>query len=241
MLNNQITVNFKISGKAKRLRLERDGHVFVLIFPLKHRIREGITFLFQQRHWLKKQHANISQNFKSNFFDRDLMLLWGQVLHVGIKYHPSVFNYEICLNRKLLILQFPLFVPIQNFPQVFYFALKSIGILEMQKYVSEVLIPKYQIKTDLKALRINFKYMKTQWGSLSPKNSMTLNSALVFAPQEILEYVYVHELAHLKHRNHGARFWWLVSNWLPEYAQKEKWLLKNGELILHYAKRLTSV
>jgi len=54
---------------------------------------------------------------------------------------------------------------------------------------------------------------------------------LVMAPQPVIDYVVVHELAHLKHRNHSKRFWGRVASILPEFRQQENWLEEHGYLL----------
>jgi hypothetical protein len=49
------------------------------------------------------------------------------------------------------------------------------------------------------------------------------------APDDILEYVCIHELAHLCEMNHSPRFWALVKKAMPDYKEKEKWLKANGD------------
>lgn len=68
-----------------------------------------------------------------------------------------------------------------------------------------------------------------RWGSCNAKNEIRLNWRLIMAEQEILDYVIVHELAHIPHKNHGATFWRCVALSVPDYKQKRKELhLWNG-------------
>lgn len=66
------------------------------------------------------------------------------------------------------------------------------------------------------------------WGSCSRDGRLSINLRLVFMPQEILDYVIVHELAHTKYRSHGPRFWALVEKVLPDHKERRKWLRENG-------------
>ena len=61
---------------------------------------------------------------------------------------------------------------------------------------------------------------KTRWGSANARGCIRLHWRLMQMPQEIIDYVVVHELAHLKEMNHSARFWSLVSRILPDYVQR---------------------
>lgn len=69
---------------------------------------------------------------------------------------------------------------------------------------------------------------KSRWGSCSPGGDISLNFRLLFLPEEILDYVIVHELAHTKYRSHGVRFWGLVEKAIPDHMERRKWLREKG-------------
>ncbi|MBP6185469.1 MAG: M48 family metallopeptidase [Saprospiraceae bacterium] len=75
---------------------------------------------------------------------------------------------------------------------------------------------------------VSLKYNHTNWGSCSSKNNINLSTRLLFAPQKVLDYVIIHELAHLIEMNHSPRFWALVAQVMPDYKAQEKWLKKHG-------------
>ena len=62
------------------------------------------------------------------------------------------------------------------------------------------------------------------WGSCGPEGNVLINWHLIFAPRKVLEYVVAHELAHLRHRSHGAAFWQYLSQLDPSFAQSQSWL-----------------
>jgi hypothetical protein len=77
--------------------------------------------------------------------------------------------------------------------------------------------------------QIQIRNQKTRWGSYSPRTgTLSLNFRLLMAPEEIIDYVLVHELAHAEHPNHGPRFWRLVEQYVPDYEAKNEWLKENG-------------
>lgn len=83
--------------------------------------------------------------------------------------------------------------------------------------------------------KIRIRPFKGQWGSCHPNGTVKLNFNLVFTPPETLEYVLVHELAHLKHMNHSRDFWSHVGELLPDYKKRQK-LLKNFSAVLYWQK-----
>lgn len=75
---------------------------------------------------------------------------------------------------------------------------------------------------------ISFKYNHSNWGSCSSKSNLNFSSRLLFAPQDVQDYVIIHELAHLIELNHSDAFWKLVADAMPDYTDKENWLKENG-------------
>jgi hypothetical protein len=74
---------------------------------------------------------------------------------------------------------------------------------------------------------INLKYNHSNWGSCSSHGNVNLSTRLLFAPDDVQDYVILHELAHLMEFNHSDRFWALVAHYMPDYMEKEKWLKVN--------------
>jgi predicted metal-dependent hydrolase len=72
--------------------------------------------------------------------------------------------------------------------------------------------------------RITIRMQKTRWGSCSSKGNLNFNCLLMRTPDDIVDYVVVHELCHLKEMNHSPRFWAEVEKVLPDYRQRRKWL-----------------
>jgi predicted metal-dependent hydrolase len=77
---------------------------------------------------------------------------------------------------------------------------------------------------------ISFKYNHSNWGSCSRTGNINFSTRLLFAPDEVIDYVIIHELAHLIEMNHSDRFWNIVERIMPDYRIKEKWLSENGAL-----------
>lgn len=76
--------------------------------------------------------------------------------------------------------------------------------------------------------RISIRDQKTRWGACTGSGTLTFSWRLVLAPPSVLDYVVVHELCHLRHHNHGRRFWELVESVCPAFEAHRAWLRENG-------------
>ena len=79
--------------------------------------------------------------------------------------------------------------------------------------------------------RISIRHQKTRWGSCSTKGNLNFNCLLMLAPEDVRDYVVVHELCHRKEMNHSNAFWAEVARVVPDYREKECWLKENGPLL----------
>jgi predicted metal-dependent hydrolase len=73
---------------------------------------------------------------------------------------------------------------------------------------------------------------KSRWGSCSGQGNLNFNCLLMRAPDDVVDYVIVHELCHRKEMNHSDRFWTLVESVLPDYKEKRKWLKDHGSELM---------
>jgi predicted metal-dependent hydrolase len=80
--------------------------------------------------------------------------------------------------------------------------------------------------------RIRIGDQRTLWGSCSAAGTLSFNWRLVLAPLEVLDYVVVHELCHLRVPNHSKSFWTLVEGSRPDWREQRDWLRKHGPELL---------
>ncbi|MCB0571304.1 MAG: M48 family metallopeptidase [Phaeodactylibacter sp.] len=71
---------------------------------------------------------------------------------------------------------------------------------------------------------IRLKHTHSRLGSCSTKGIINLSTRLLFAPQDVIDYIIIHELAHLVEMNHSPRFWKAVEQAMPNYREKEQWI-----------------
>jgi predicted metal-dependent hydrolase len=82
--------------------------------------------------------------------------------------------------------------------------------------------------------RIRIGGQRTLWGSCSSHGTLSFNWRLVLAPLEVLDYVVVHELCHLRISNHSRRFWALVEERRPHWREQRDWLREHGPEVLAF-------
>ncbi|MBP6162763.1 MAG: M48 family metallopeptidase [Aliarcobacter sp.] len=94
-----------------------------------------------------------------------------------------------------------------------------------RKEIEKILPQKVQehsIRMNLFPTSISYRKNKRTWGSCNYKNGLNFNILLMKFPLQVMEYVIVHELAHIKHKNHSKDFWNLVAVFCPNYKEIEK-------------------
>lgn len=77
---------------------------------------------------------------------------------------------------------------------------------------------------------VKLKYNRSNWGSCSSSGNINLSTRLLFAPDEVIDYVIIHELAHFIEMNHSKKFYSIVRDVMPTFREKEKWLKEHGHL-----------
>jgi predicted metal-dependent hydrolase len=82
--------------------------------------------------------------------------------------------------------------------------------------------------------RIRIGDQRTLWGSCSRRGTLSFSWRLALAPFEVLDYVVVHELCHLREFHHGVRFWRLLESVRPGYREPQAWLARHGHELLAY-------
>ena len=80
--------------------------------------------------------------------------------------------------------------------------------------------------------RITIRSQRTRWGSCSAKGNLNFNCLLMLCPEEVMDYVVIHELCHRKEMNHSPAFWAEVETYCPDYRIHRKWLKENGASLI---------
>lgn len=236
LINNQrVPITVKRSPRAKRLSLqiESDKPELILTIPRYALSMQIESFLRKQTPWIEK-HWNdalkkATHRPKRNYKDGDIYFYFGETLNLklipSLKWRPAVRvngNWlEITLHQATTISDGK--KAIKKAVQEFY-----------KKKAEEVIHDRLQFYNEhyhLKYNRVTFRNQKTRWGSCSSAKNLNFNWRLIMAPIEIIDYVVVHELCHLKYMNHSAAYWKFVAEKIPHHKICRKWLKENHSLL----------
>lgn len=166
-------------------------------------------------HQQKYQPPGVSKEFVSG----------ESILYLGKQYKLDVVNTGqegIRFNHKFTISKSAQPVAARLFKEWYIQKAKEKIIPKVKHYARQLGV------TYNKVLISDLKY---RWGSCTPKDNLNFNWRLIKAPMFVLEYIVVHELAHLLESNHTPRFWNIVSIQIPQYQKAKEWLKEHGELL----------
>lgn len=111
---------------------------------------------------------------------------------------------------------------------------RTVFIKWYKKQAKEIISERVKYYAELGGYKYNkifFKDLRSKNGSCSMYGNLNFDWKLIMAPSDVIDYMVVHELSHLKEFNHSERFWKLVEALIPDYKEKRKWLKENDYLL----------
>lgn len=109
----------------------------------------------------------------------------------------------------------------------------------LHEYLSKKTL-EFSLKMGLKYQKLSVRKSKTRFGSCSYNNNLNFSFILVFAPYDLIDYVIIHELAHIKHKNHSKSFWSLVGEFCPNFLEKRTRLKENAGIYMKLFENILS-
>jgi type I restriction enzyme S subunit len=94
------------------------------------------------------------------------------------------------------------------------------------------IVKKYASLMGVNYNRITIRHQKTRWGSCTKTGNLSFNCLLMKMPENVRDYVIIHELAHRKELNHSTKFWAIIAEYCPWYKDAKQWLKDNGQGLL---------
>ena len=163
----------------------------------------------------------VIQTFESGSFLR----------YIGKTYELRVKRVDQLKNQEVFICEDIIWVyTIDHNPD----NIKSMLIKWYQERSREILLEKSlyysrALHVEFKAIKINNP--KKRWGSCSSKGNINYNWRIIMATETVIDYLVVHELAHLRQMNHSNKFYSLIESILPNYKKEILWLKENGKYL----------
>jgi predicted metal-dependent hydrolase len=215
----QARVSWRRNRRARRVSLRIDPREAAVVVTLPPRTgrTEGMSLLMNHASWVVERLAALPGHIP--FADGALVPLYGiehRIRHVGGRGGVRA----IC--REILVSGEPEFLPrrVADFLRA-----------EARKRMSALVLDKAG-RADLTARRVTVKDTQTRWGSCAANRNLAFSWRLIMAPRFVQDYVAAHEVAHLRHMNHGARFWALVEALTPHTDAAVAWLREEGPRLL---------
>ena len=214
------------SARARRMsvRVWRDGAVEVVV-PRRTRAEEVAAFVGRHRQWIERQRQRSTPRPAEPFPPPRVELSalgesWSCVVarRRGIDASPAgelVLPADVETSRLRALLQR-------------WLAARAMEALEPR-------LARLAADMGVGYARLQIRRQRTRWGSCSTRGTISLNSCLLFQRPEVVRYLMVHELAHVEHMNHSARFWRHVARFEPGWRELDRELLQGWQRVPRWA------
>lgn len=206
----------KSKRKSVSLVIKNNGD-FIVRAPLNCNEKVIFDFISKKSEWIIKKR----QEQAKNAFNRLTFEKSEQISILGKEY-PIILSNSSKVKLSETSLEIPSIQPKEKLIKF----LKSFA----KKYITT--------RAELISSLFNFSYAgisissaRTNWGSCSHNNRLHFTYKLILCPEDVIDYIILHELCHTRVKNHSAKFWSLVESCNPVYKVQEKWLKKNRGII----------
>lgn len=212
----EIKVRRSANIKYLRIRMAPGRGVWVSV-PFGVSRKQVEKFLLENREWIAGNQKNMQ------VYEQDT----GVGLKIGAEIRTKLHTLKITetddlkpsykINGEDIILAVPKKVVFSKIEKIVQQFLLEIYALEARQYLPGR-VKHYADKHRFIYGRLSFRNNVSNWGSCSFENNISLNIKLMKLPDEIIDYVILHELCHTVEKNHSASFWKLVATVCPDYA-----------------------
>ena len=216
----------KESKRASKISLMANIHGFFLTVPLDSNEMTLKNFLQNKQSWITKTYdyyKKFNPNFGKKYDDKFHIYYLGEKYSVDIV--KDVVNNTI-VSSSINKITFHVLSKknYKKYIKNWYLKQTSMVINERIKIFSPLM--------NVRFAKIKIKDNSTRWGSCSSKGNINFSLYLVAFPMDIIDYVVVHELAHLKEFNHSKKFWEIIRNIDQDYKEKISFLKKYGNFVV---------
>jgi predicted metal-dependent hydrolase len=177
----------------------------------------------KKRTWIQEKQARFQRN-QSKVLPKEF------VNGEGFWYLGKEYKLEIVQHQdKPVVLEEHLKIAQERLPHAREYLIAWYKEQALQKITKRV--EWYAKQTGLEYKSVKITNAQKRYGSCGAKGTLNFSWRLIMAPLRVLDYVVVHELAHLDEKNHSRKFWNKVKLMLPDYRERQEWLKENGSLL----------
>jgi len=216
-----ISYTIRRSPRAKYVRLEVGPETgLTVVIPRSYNSDQIPDLLKGKERWISgklARYSHIQQSGSSSSLKNgDIIPYLGRDLKVVTR-RPVGNTESVNLQRNRLVVNLTVGNNGLNLLLGQWYRMQAAQLIEEK-------VNRMSALMGLKYGRLSIRNQKTRWGSCSQKGNLNFNWKLIMVPEPIIDYVIIHELAHLKEMNHTKRFWQLVEQYCPNWCNHRKWL-----------------
>lgn len=232
----EIPISIKSYKNSKSIKIYFKGNVLTITKPTRLSMKKLIETLKENEEDIYKKYKKISSSEISSIKQwqtGEEIYYKGNNFSINRKYTDKLrISINIEENERQLIISVP-----QNIDEQAIKINVDKAIKQIFKKNTEILIAKrlpYWSKiTEFEYNEVKVRDATTRYGSCMPsKKNLYFSSRLIMLPEHVIDAIIVHELCHMKYKNHNKEFYELVSQYIPNYKEIDKWLKINGKKIM---------
>lgn len=221
------------SSRSKQLSLRVDYEKVTVVAPKRATAREIREFVKANQDWILahwKKLLEMQRQIPNRLYqDGEILSVLGQAYKLKIlKTDQKMIALRFYHEEKIIEIRLPEGLATEYQTEAIREILEK-GLKRKARDVFQTKLKTFSIQMGVSYNSFRLKEQRTRWGSCSSKGNINLNWRVILAPEQIVDYLIIHELAHLKQMNHSSDFWEIVSQYCPDYAVSRQWLRVNGE------------
>ena len=220
------------SRRARRLILQLiPPYTLEVVVPKGTRPAEVEAFLAENRAWLERARTEVQARYPAalqGLPEPVELTAIGRRWRVEYLHDPTVRP-----RRRVYEDRLQLTLPAENHRSA-WFMLRQWLMNEARQHLKSW-VWREADSVGLVPKRVQIRTQRTRWGSCSGKGTISLNAALLFLEPAVARYLMIHELCHLRHLNHSARYWKLVERYEPEYRRLDRALSESWSSVPAWA------
>ncbi|MDO3678558.1 M48 family metallopeptidase [Paenibacillus ehimensis] len=227
------TIEYSLQRKAKKndvtIAVEWSSGVSV-VAPLDMSQDDLEVVIRKKGHWILKKLIEFRE---INDLQTPLEFLSGEkIQYLGRRYRLKVHQLSIDVKPELKFMnnRFVATIPssiVANQTEI----LRNLCVTWLKNKGHEKLQERVKYYSNMMSLspsQLVVKDQEKRWGSCTKNGAILINWRIMMAPMRVVDYVVVHELAHLKYHDHSSDFWKMIQSVMPDYEQRKEWLRING-------------